>query len=58
MTLVRCHQRNAMEPSILGIPIVVVKSQINETRQPSPSIIASHSQSEERTQQMLLNAIA
>jgi hypothetical protein len=56
-----CHQRNEMKLSILrgspGFPIVAVKSQIKGTLDTSQSLIASHSQLEERTGEMLLNAI-
>jgi hypothetical protein len=51
-----------MKPSILpgsiGFPIVSVKSEIKGTHHPFPSLIASHSQLEEITSEMLLNGIA
>src|ERR1700682_4744471 len=58
----RSHQRNKIKRSIrpgsIGFPVFAVKSQIKGRHHPFPSLIASHSQLEELTWEMLLNGIA
>jgi hypothetical protein len=62
ITLARHHQRLERQPSILprliGFPPGAVESQIKGRQHPFPSLIASHSQLEERTRELQLNGIA
>jgi hypothetical protein len=49
-----CHQGNQ---AVGSLPIVAVKSQIKGRAHSFPSLIANHSQLQQRTPEMLLNGI-